>query len=58
MFEQYLKEPKPVVFGDVYSQEEGETSIQTLSRCYRKLLDLRSTLYAECADVIIPRRSN
>lgn len=54
MFEQYLIEPKPVVFGDVYSQEEGETNIQTLSRCYRKLLDLRSTLYAECADVIIP----
>lgn len=57
MFEQYLKEPKPVVFGDVYSQEEGETSSQALSRCYRKLLDLRSTLYAECADVIISREA-
>lgn len=57
MFEQYLKEPKPVVFGDVYSQEEGGTNIQALSRCYRKLLDLRSTWYAECADVIIPREA-
>lgn len=57
MFKQYLEEPKPVVFGDVYSQGEGETNIQALSRCYRKLLDLRSTLYAECADVIIPREA-
>lgn len=57
MFEQYLKEPKPVVFGDVYSQEEDETNIQALSRCYRKLLDLRSALYTECADVIIPREA-
>jgi len=55
MFKQYLEEPKPVVFGDVYNQKEGETSIQALSRCYRKLLDLRSVLYAECADVVIPR---
>lgn len=57
MFEQYLKEPKPVVFGDVYSQQEGEANVQALSRCYRKLLDLRSALYAECADVIIPREA-
>lgn len=57
MFEQYLQEPKPVVFGDVYDQEDGETNMQALSRCYRKLLDLRSTLYAECADVIIPREA-
>lgn len=57
MFEQYWKEPKPVVFGNVYGQEEGETNIQALSRCYRKLLDLRSTLYSECADVIIPHEA-
>lgn len=55
MFERYIKEPKPVVFGEVFSQEEGETNLQALERCYPKLLDTRSTLYAQVADVRIPR---
>ena len=55
MFKQYIKEPKPVVFGDIYNPQDNETKMQTLSRCYRKLLDFRSALYTEYADVIIPR---
>ena len=55
MYRQYLDEPKPVVFADVYNQKTCETKIQALGRCYKKLLDLRSVLYAEYADVIIPR---
>lgn len=55
MFNQYIKEPKPVVFGDVFDPKENETVMQTLKRCYRRLLNLRSALYAEYADVIIPR---
>jgi len=55
MFKQYLKEPKPVVFGNAYDPKDDETTAQTLKRCYRKLLNLRSALYAEFADVIIPR---
>lgn len=54
MFKKYIEEPKPVVFDDVYKQEEGETQSQALSKCYRKLLNLRSALYAKCADVVIP----
>jgi len=57
MFKKYMEEPKPVVFGDVYNQEKGETQPQALSRCYRELLNLRSTLYARCADVVIPRET-
>ena len=57
MFKKYLKEPKPVVFSDVYNQEKGETQPQALSRCYRELLNLRSVLYTECADVVIPREA-
>ena len=55
MFGQYLKELKPVIFGDVYSPRDGETVLQTLSRCYQELFSLRSALYAKYADVIIPR---
>lgn len=55
MFERYIKEPKPVVFGEVFSLVEGETNLQALERCYPKLLDTRSTLYAQVADVRIPR---
>ncbi len=57
MFRRYLKEPKPVVFGDLYSSKNNETDMQALSRCYRELLSLRNTLYSECADVIIPREA-
>jgi len=56
MFERYIKEPKPVVFGAMFSQGEGETNLQALERCYPKLLDTRSTLYAQVADVQIPRQ--
>jgi len=57
MFKKYTEEPKPVVFGDIYNQEQSETQLQALSRCYRKLLSLRSALYSECADVVIPHEA-
>lgn len=57
LFKKYLEAPKPVVFGDIYHQAQGETQHQALGRCYRKLLNLRSTLYTECADVVIPQAS-
>ncbi|MBI2415170.1 MAG: hypothetical protein HYV33_00715 [Candidatus Kerfeldbacteria bacterium] len=57
MFKKYMEKPKPVVFGDVYNQEQSGTQLQALSRCYRKLLNLRSALYAQCADVVIPREA-
>ncbi|MFA6427855.1 MAG: hypothetical protein WCW16_05485 [Candidatus Magasanikbacteria bacterium] len=55
MFRQYLEEPKPVVFGNVYKPHSNETSTQTLQRCYPELLNLRHALYISCADIIIPR---
>lgn len=57
MFQRYIKEPKPVVFGDVFAPKKGEESQQTLKRCYPQLLDLRSALYTRYADVIIPRET-
>ena len=55
MFEKYVKKPKPVVFGNVFAPKKGETNKQALKRCYLKLLNLRSVLYTQCADVIISR---
>lgn len=55
MFKQYIKKPKPVVFGKMFVQKKNETTKQALKRCYQKLLNLRSTLYAEYTDIIIPR---
>ena len=55
MFEQYIKKPKPVVFGDIFVPKKGETNKQALKKCYLELLNLRSVLYAQCADIIIPR---
>lgn len=55
MFEKYLQEPKPVVFGDQFSRLEGESDLEALGRSYRGLLDFREKLYEENADVVIER---
>lgn len=56
MFERYMENPKPVVFGDVFSQKKGETEIEALKRCYPKLINKRSKLYAKYADITIPKK--
>ena len=53
MFARYIKEPKPVVFGKLFRKKERETPMQTLKKCYKKLLNLRSKLYEKYADVVI-----
>ena len=57
MFEYYMKNPKPVVFGNIFKPKKEETREATLERCYKKLLNQRSKLYTKYADVIIPRDS-
>jgi shikimate kinase len=57
MFERYIKNPKPVVFGNTFNTKKGETGRESLERCYPKLLHKRSSLYAKYADVIIPCES-
>lgn len=54
MFKRYIKDPKPVVFKNIFSPRKGETDRQALRRCYPKLLTKRSKLYTKYADVIIP----
>jgi shikimate kinase len=55
MFELYIAEPKPVVWGDVFHQEEGEEPEAALERCYPDLLNRRHRLYTAMAHITIPR---
>lgn len=54
-FQRYLQDPKPVIWGTLYSKRRDETATESLSRCYRELLAKRHTLYTKYADVIISR---
>jgi len=54
MFEKFLQHPKPIIWGESYQPRAGETSQETLKRCYPELLEYRTRLYARYADVVIP----
>ncbi len=58
MFKLYIAEPKPVVWGDIFKKEMGESNTEALARCYPQLLEYRSGLYAEMAHVSIPRNKS
>lgn len=55
MLASYLEQPKPVVWGDAYTEEEGEASEESIVRSYGNLLQLRHNGYAEVADVTMPK---
>ncbi len=57
MFEKFIENPKPVIWGDIYKKREDESEIDALARCYPDLLDYRFKLYEECADISIPYES-
>lgn len=54
LFERYMAEPKPVIWGSVFSQGRGETPHEALARCYPQLLSSRARLYEEWSHVKIP----
>jgi len=54
LFKQYLNEPKPVIWGDSYNRLPGESELQSLERCYPKLLAYRASCFEALADLIIP----
>lgn len=53
MFERYLAEPKPVVWGDIYRPKSGESTEQALRSCYPELLAYRDGLYQDMAQITI-----
>lgn len=58
MFELYIAEPKPVVWGDIYQRGEGETCGDALAACYPKLLAHRSRLYQRMSHVTMSRQTS
>lgn len=54
MTENYFQTPKPVVWGDAYNRQDGETVDEALRRCYPNLLKERRDRYARMAHVTIP----
>ncbi len=54
LFERYIKEPKPVVFGEFFKQRGNESVLAALSRSFRALLEARRSLAKKYADVVIP----
>jgi shikimate kinase len=53
MYENYIKNPKPVFWGDVFSKRKGETNLQALSRCYPELLSYRQKKYQQYAKITL-----
>ncbi|MBI2175971.1 hypothetical protein HYU40_01305 [Candidatus Woesearchaeota archaeon] len=54
LFERYMSNPKPVVWGGSFSCNKNEANMDALKRCYPQLLQYRAARYAELADVTIP----
>lgn len=51
-YRQYLSNPKPVIWGDIYQPFSGENPKDALARCYPLLLKSRNEMYQRYAHVI------
>lgn len=55
MFSVFMKEPKPVIWGGMFSQHPEESTEDALKRCYPELLKERMKRYKALADVTVNR---
>lgn len=53
MYEAYLTNPKPVIWGSSFNVLNGESHHEALRRCYPKLLDFRTKRYPKYAHVTL-----
>lgn len=53
MYKLYLKEPKPVIWGESFRKQNGESDIDALRICYPKLLQYRASRYHNWADIMV-----
>lgn len=53
LYQNYLKKPKPVIWGNCFSWKKGQTELEALAECYPKLLSFRKKKYKKYADVTI-----
>lgn len=62
IYDDFLFNPKPIIWGKSFSPYENEDNNTALARCYADLLEFRSKKYEKLADVKIPfnmhRRKN
>ncbi len=54
IYHDFLKHPKPIIWGDAYQTRAGETELETVARCYSDLLSFRIEKYSLLADITIP----
>ena len=54
LIERYLRDPKPVLWGEHYLPEAGEAAQDTAARCYPQLIEHRRALYEKYAHHILP----
>jgi len=52
MIEQYFKDPKPVLWGDMFRQISNKSDIK---KYYSKLLERRAELYKKYADIVLEK---
>jgi len=53
MLKKYIQNPKPVIWGDIFRREKGESNEKAIERCYLLLLELREERYKRYSDVAI-----
>jgi len=53
MYKLYIRDPKPVIWGDAFQPKNGESNYVALSRCYPKLLEYRTKKYTDLADITL-----
>jgi len=53
LYHQYLANPKPVIWGEMYKPLDGESPEEALARCYPLLLKSRSEMYQRHAHVVL-----
>jgi hypothetical protein len=54
LVQRYLNEPKPVLWRGAFQPKTGETSRETVARCYPTLIAARRQSYEALAHCIVP----
>lgn len=54
LYTEFLRNPKPIIWGESYRKEPDESEIEAIARSYDDLLKYRTKRYEEIADITIP----
>ncbi len=54
IYQEFLRNPKPIIWGDAFQPMKGESDDKALARCYQDLLTFRAKRYQKIADITIP----